>query len=355
MARARKRISKKAGLAPGSLIHIGEKKEEQVRITLIDYDADHCEQKTITQVKKAASLKDTSSVTWINIDGLHDVKVIEDIGTHFDLHSLTLEDILHTGQRPKMEPHEHYIYVVLRMLRYDSENQKVLSEQISMILADHYILTFQESIGDMFDPIRERIREPNSRLRKFGPDYLLYRLLDSIVDHYFVVLEKIGDEIELLQEQVSEDPDEKTLQEIHRMRRELINLRRAIWPVRDLISSFQRLESPLIQEKIDVFLNDLYDHIIRVIDTVESYREMISSLLDLYMSGISNKMNAVMKVLTIIATIFIPLTFIAGIYGMNFKHSMPELEWPWAYPALWLVMITITLGMILFFKRKKWL
>jgi magnesium transporter len=354
MARTRKRISKKAGLAPGSLIHIGEQKEEQVRITLIDYDSDHCEQKSIAQIRKAAPLKDTTSVTWINIDGLHDVKVIEEIGKHFDLHSLTLEDVLHTNQRPKMEPHEHYIYVVLRMLRFDTENQKILSEQVSMILAEHYVLTFQESIGDVFDPIRERIREPNSRLRKHGPDYLLYRLLDSIVDQYFVVLEKVGDQIELLQEQVSEDPDEKTLQQIHSMRREMINLRRTIWPVRDLISSFQRMETPLIQEKIDVFLNDLYDHIVRVIDTVESYREMISSLLDLYMSGISNKMNAVMKVLTIIATIFIPLTFIAGIYGMNFEY-MPELKYPWAYPLVWLIMAAVTLGMLFYFKRKKWL
>ncbi len=354
MARTHKRISKKVGLAPGSLIHIGEKKEEQVRITLFDYDAQHCEQKTITKVKKAVPLKDTSSVTWINIDGLHDVKVIEDIGKHFDLHPLTLEDILHTGQRPKMETHANYIYVVLRMLRYDSANRKVLSEQISMILSDHYILTFQESVGDVFDPIRERMRESSSRLRKHGPDYLLYRLLDSIVDHYFVVLEKIGDHLELLQDQVAQDPDENILQDIHGMRREMINLRRAIWPVRDLISSFQRMESTLIQENIDVFLNDLYDHIIRVIDTVETYREMISSLLDLYMSGISNKMNAVMKVLTIIATIFIPLTFIAGIYGMNFDY-MPELHFRWAYPVVWLIMIVITLGMILFFRRKKWL
>lgn len=354
MAQARKRVSRKAGLAPGTLVHIGERKEEQVRITVIDYDIDHCEQKTITQVKKVAPLKDTSTVTWINIDGLHDVKVIEDIGQHFDLHPLTLEDILHAGQRPKIELHEHYIYVVLRMLRYDNENQKILSEQVSMILADHYVLTFQESVGDVFDPVRDRIRETNSRLRKFGTDYLLYRLLDSIVDQYFVVLEKVGDQIETLQEHVSQDPDERILQQIHEMRRELIHLRRAIWPVRDLVSSFQRMETSLTQESLDVFINDLYDHIIRVIDTVESYREMISSLLDLYMSGISNKMNSVMKVLTIIATIFIPLTFIAGIYGMNFDY-MPELHHRWAYPAVWGLMAIVTITMIAFFRRKKWL
>lgn len=354
MAKTRKRISRKAGLAPGTLVHIGEKKTEKVLITFIDYDTEHCEEKSITQVKKAASLKDTNSVTWINIDGLHDVKVIEEIGKCFDLHSLTMEDILHTGQRPKIEQHKHYIYAVLRMLRYDSENHKVISEQISIIQAKHFVLTFQENTGDVFDPVRDRIREPSSRLRKFGTDYLLYRLLDSIIDHYFVVLEKIGDQIELLQEQVSHDPDENTLQQIHSIRREMIDLRRTIWPVRDLISKFQKMESPLVQDNIEVFLNDVYDHIIRVIDTLESYREMISSLLDLYMSGISNKMNAVMKVLTIIATIFIPLTFIAGIYGMNFDN-MPELHFPWAYPVVWLVMAAVTLGMVIYFKRKRWL
>ncbi|MBN1845173.1 MAG: magnesium/cobalt transporter CorA [Sedimentisphaerales bacterium] len=354
MARNHRRKAKQVGLPPGTLVHVGEKKAEQVRITVIDYDAAAIQRKTVSQTKQCLPFKETATVTWINIDGLHDVKVVEDIGRLFDLHPLILEDILHTNQRPKIENHERHLFVVMRMIRFDDETGRILSEQFSMVLGEHYLITFQECVGDVFEPIRQRLGDPQSRLRKNGPDYLLYRLMDSLVDHYFVVLEKVGDRIEALQEEVARDPAEGTLQNIHRMRREMISFRRAVWPVRDLISSLQRQETPLLSEAYQVFFNDLYDHIVRVVDTTESYREMISGMLDLYMSSISNKMNAVMKVLTIIATIFIPLTFIAGVYGMNFD-TMPELHWRWGYATIWGIMGAVFIAMLFYFKRKKWL
>jgi len=354
MTRTTKKTSKKAGLAPGTLVHVGERKAESVHITVTDYDEQNYQEKKVPSIEECVPLKTTPTTTWINIDGLHQTEVIEEIGKKFDLHPMMLEDVLNTNQRPKVEDYESCLFVVLEMLSYDEKKGKILSEQISLILGGHYLITFQESVGDVFGPVRDRIKNTKWRIRKLGADYLLYALVDCIVDNYFVVLEKVADKIELLQEQVAADPSQEILQQIHELKREMIFFRKSVWPVRELVNSLLRSESPLMQKTTEIYLRDIYDHAVQIIDTMETYREMISGMLDVYLSSISNKMNSVMKVLTIIATIFIPLTFVAGVYGMNFKY-MPELEWRWAYPAIWVVMFAIFIGMMVYFKRKKWL
>ncbi|MFZ2146723.1 MAG: magnesium/cobalt transporter CorA [Sedimentisphaerales bacterium] len=349
-----KKRSSKAGLPPGTLVHVGEKKAESVRITFIDYDEQSFQEKQVTKIEECLKLKDTPTVSWINIDGIHDIELIEKLGRGFELHPLLLEDILSTGQRPKFEDYEKYIFIVLKMLSYNDVSQSVEAEQVSLVLGPNYVLSFQERIGDVFENIRDRIRNAKGRVRKMEADYLAYSLIDAIVDHYFVILEKLGERIESLEEEVVSDPTEKTIQQIHSLKREMISLRKSVWPLRELIGGLQKSESPLIKETTDIYLRDVYDHTIQIIDTIESSRDMVSGMLDIYLSSLSNKMNAVMKVLTIIATLFIPLTFVAGIYGMNFKY-MPELEWRWAYPILWLVMIAVAVIMLFYFRRKKWL
>jgi len=354
MAKPIKRRSRKAGLPPGTLVHIGERKAEFVRITVIDYNEQNFQEKEVSAVEECFPFKATPTVTWINIDGLHKIELIEKLGKEFDLHPLILEDILNTGQRPKFEDLGNNIFIVLKMLSYSDEKQTIQSEQVSLVVGPNFVISFQESVGDVFEQIRDRIRNSKGRIRKTGSDYLTYVLLDAIVDNYFLILEKFGEKIEYMGEELVAEPTEKTLQQIHSLKREMIFLRKSVWPLRELISSLERSESSLIKESTGIYLRDVYDHTIQVIDTVETFRDMVSGMLDIYLSSISNKMNAVMKVLTIIATIFIPLTFIAGIYGMNFKY-MPELEWRWAYPAVWLVMSAVTVTMLIYFKKKRWL
>jgi len=349
-----KKRSSKAGLPPGTLVHVGEKKAESVRITFIDYDEQSFQEKQVSNIEECLKLKNTPTVSWINIDGLHDIELLEKLGKGFEIHPLILEDILSTGQRPKFEDYEKYIFIVLKMLSFSGENQSVEVEQVSLILGPNYVISFQERIGDVFENIRDRIRNAKGRIRKMGPDYLAYSLIDAVVDNYFVILERFGEKIESMEEEVVGDPKEKTVQQIHSLKREMIALRKSIWPLRELIAGLQKSESSLIKETTDVYLRDVYDHTIQIIDTIESFRDMVSGLLDIYLSSLSNKMNAVMKVLTIIATLFIPLTFVAGIYGMNFEY-MPELKVRWAYGAVWLVMITIAVIMLFYFRRKKWL
>ncbi len=352
--RTTKKRSSKAGLPPGTLVHVGEKKVETVRITFIDYDEQSFEEKQVTKIEECLKLKNTPTVSWINIDGIHDIELIEKLGKGFDLHPLILEDILSTGQRPKFEDYEKYIFIVLKMLSFSEEDQSIETEQVSLILGPNYVLSFQERIGDVFENIRDRIRNAKGRIRKMGPDYLAYSLIDALVDNYFVILERLGEKIESMEEEVIGDPTEKTVQQIHSLKRQMIALRKSIWPLRELIGGIQKSESSLINETTDIYMRDVYDHTIQIIDTIESFRDMVSGLLDIYLSSLSNKMNAVMKVLTIIATLFIPLTFVAGIYGMNFEY-MPELKLKWAYGAVWLVMITIAVIMLFYFRRKKWL
>jgi magnesium transporter len=350
----RRKTSKKVGLPPGTLVHIGDKMTETVKMTVFDYDQKDLQEKVAEKIEDCFPFRDTPTSTWINIDGLHQVEVIEKIGTHFGIHPLILEDILHTGQRPKTEDFGDYLFIVLTMLYYDQEKDHIAGEQVSIILGNHYVISFQEREGDVFNPIRERIRNSKSRIRKMGSDYLAYALLDAVVDYYFVILEKIGETIESMEEELVTNPTPDTLQMIHRLKRNMIFIRKSVWPLREVINGLERGESPLIAKPTRIFLRDVYDHTIQVIETVETFRDMVSGMLDIYLSSVSNRMNEVMKVLTIIATIFIPLTFIAGLYGMNFKY-MPELEWHSGYPLALGVMLLMAAVMVVYFRRKKWL
>jgi magnesium transporter len=353
MSRLIKRISEKAGFPPGTLVHVGEKKVEKTRITVLDYDELHLQEEELETIAECLPVKDRPAVRWINVDGLHQAEILETIGDCFGIHPLVLEDILNTGQRPKVEDFGDYIYIVLKML-YSEDNGEIAEEQLSLVLGPTFVISFQEREGDVFDPVRERIRNGRGRIRKMGSDYLAYALIDSVVDNYFIVLEKLGEEIEFLEEELVTNPTTETLQVIHNLKRELVFLRRSVWPLRESISGLERGASALIQESTGVFLRDVYDHTIQVIDTVEIFRDIVSGMLDIYLSSVSNRMNEVMKVLTIIATIFIPLTLIVGIYGMNFQY-MPELQWRWGYPMVWLVMLAIVALMAVYFRRKGWL
>ena len=348
-----KKRKEKIGLPPGTPVYIGEKREEAVQITLLDYDEKHIQEKKIKQIEECCELKDTPSVSWLNVDGVHDIDIIEAIGKLFGLHPLIVEDIAHPGQRPKMEEFENSIFIVFNMLSYDDKTKEIVGEQVSLILSEHFVLSFQERPGDIFDMIRTRLRNSKGRIRKMGADYLAYSLLDAAVDHYFVILEKVGGRIEELEEVLISNPKPETMQEIHRLKREMLFLRKSVWPLRELISGLEKSESPLVKKSTMKYLRDVYDHTIQIIDTVEAFRDMLSGLHDTYLTVISNRMNEIMKVLTIIATIFIPLTFIAGIYGMNFEF-MPELKWRLGYPFVWGIILFIVALMVVFFKRKKW-
>ena len=353
-----KKLSKTAGLIPGTPVHIGEKRLGIPRIMVIDYDSQHFQEKQLDNIEECRTFKDTGTVTWINIDGIHQLDIIEKIAHTFDLHPLTLEDIVNTEQRPKCEDLDHYLFVVLYMLLWEKETG-VRTEQVSFIIGRNYVISFQEQEGDVFNIIRERIRHNKGRIRKQGSDYLAYALIDAIVDNYYVILEELAQRIEDMEDQLISNPTPGTLQVIHRLKQEIIFLRKSVWPLREVISRFERGESKLIQKGTHVYLRDLYDHVIQVIDTVETFRDMVSGMLDIYLSSVSNKMNEVMKVLTIIATIFIPITFIAGIYGMNFNTNspwnMPELNWKYGYLFVWGLIVAVLGGMVIFFKKKKWL
>ncbi len=354
MNRRMKKRLKLLGQPPGTLVHIGEKKIENVKISIIDYDEKYFEEKKDVMVEECSSYIQKPTVSWINIDGLHNVDVIEEIGKEFNIHPLLLEDIVNTEQRPKIEDFDNYIFIILKMLTYDKDDVTIDSEQVSIILGSNFVISFQEREGDVFNPIRERIQQNKGRIRKTGADYLAYALIDAIVDNYFIILESFGERIESLEEELLKDPTPDTSAKIHNLKRELIFLRRSVWPLRELINILERGESSLIKKSTLIFLRDVYDHTIQVIDTVETFRDTITGMLDTYLSSLSNRMNETMKVLTIIATIFIPLTFIAGIYGMNFRY-MPELEWRWAYPTVWIVILAVGISMFIFFKKKKWL
>ncbi len=361
MSKFIKKMPKKTKVAPpGTLVHIGEQKTEKAKITIIDYDETRFQEKEAVSVKECAPFKDKPTVTWINVDGIHEVSIIEEIGRQYGLHPLIMEDILNTGQRPKIEDSESFIFIALKMLYFDEKDNKIESEQVSLILGPTFVISFQEKEGDVFNAIRERIRNSKGRIRKMGADYLAYSLIDAIVDNYFVILEKMGENIELMEEDLISRPTPATLQAIHNTKRDTISLRRSVWPLREIVGGLERGESPLIKETTGIFLRDLYDHTIQVVDTIETFRDMVSGMLDIYLSSISNKMNEVMKVLTIIATIFIPITFVAGIYGMNFnpevsRWNMPELSWRFGYLFTWGIMLLMVITMLLYFRRKKWL
>lgn len=345
-------LKNKTGAPPGTILYSGEETTEQVQITLIEYNEKEFFEKDFYDIDDCFSASHTNLVKWINVDGVHKVEIVEKIGRLFNIHPLTLEDIVNIDQRPKFEDYESYVVSMMKMLYYDTE---LHAEQLSIILMDNLVISFQEVHGgDAFDMIRNRIRQGKGRIRKCGADYLAYSLHDAVVDCYFSILEKIGDKIEVLEEELIQVPSQATLTQIHHMKREMIFLRKAVWPLRELVNNIERCESELIKDSTRIYLRDVHDHVIRVIDTVETFRDLLSGMMDIYLSSVSNKMNEVMKMLTIISTIFIPVTFIAGVYGMNFKY-MPELESPYGYWTVWAIMIVIMVSLIFYFRRKKWL
>jgi magnesium transporter len=354
MPKGIRKRSRKAGLAPGTLIHIGERKTDETRITVMNYQAEHVQETEVKEIDSSFAFPNEASVTWINLDGIHQLNTIEAVGTHFNLHPLTMEDIVNTEQRPKMESYDDYIFMVLKMLDYAQEGDELSVEQVSLILRPNLVLSFQEKEGDVFDPVRERIRLGKGRMRREGSDYLAYALMDAVVDHYFLILEKVGERIETLEAELVANPAKRTLQTISKLKREMLFLRRSVWPLRELINSILRGDSPVIRDSTLVYFRDIYDHTVQLIDTIETYREMLSGMVDIYLSSISNKTNEIMRVLTVLATVFMPLTFIAGVYGMNFKY-MPELEWRWGYFVVLAGMAGVAVSMLLCFRRKKWL
>lgn len=346
---------KNIGLPPGTPVASAESNFSKVRITVIDYDADALEEGEVLSVEECYPFRDKDTVTWINVDGIHDVGIVEKLCEHYRIHPLVIEDIVDTKQRPKMEDFDDYLYVVLKMLTFDSDNDTVVSEQVSLILGKGVVISFQEKIGgDVFEMIRSRIRNNKGRIRKMGPDYLMYSLMDAIVDNYFIILENIGNMISFVEEEMIADPSPDVMHFIHELKRDMLFLRKSVWPLREVVNGLQKTESKLITRQTWIYLRDVYDHTIQIMDTVEIFRDMLAGMMDIYLSSLSNKVNEVMKFLTMIATIFIPLTFVAGVYGMNFKH-MPELETKWGYFAIWTVMIAIGVSMLTYFKRKKWM
>lgn len=344
---------KQIGLPPGTLVYVGEQKVERPTLTFIDYTDDQLTQQTDVELEQCMPLKDSASVSWINLDGIHSIQQIEAFGKAFSLHPLALEDILNTEHRPKVEEFENYLLIILKMLHFDEKTSQIQIEQISLVLTSNNVLSFQERPGDVFDGVRDRLQRKSGRIRQRGPDYLTYTLIDSIVDSYFHILEKIGDRLEELEQDLINQPTQDTLKQVYHFKGQLIYLRKAIWPLRELVNSLLQDEFDLIEKSTRVFLRDLYDHSVQVIETLETFRDTASGLIDLYMSSTSHRMNEVMQVLTIMASLFIPLTFIAGVYGMNFKF-MPELKWHYGYPMIWGVMLACVIGLLIYFKRKNW-
>ena len=344
--------SRKTGLPPGTLVHIGENKTGKVTIATFNYAGTRCDERQDPPLDGLAPPTD-ASVTWVDVGGVHKMEVLESFGKQFQLHSLLLEDIANTDQRPKLDDYETCLFLVMKMLSV-TDRQDIIVEQVSLVLGRNFVLSFQENGTDVFKPVRDRLRGGKGRLRQSGADYLLYALVDAIVDQYFSVLEVLGEKIEALQDLVVSDPKPETLQQIHALKRQLLFLRRAVWPLREAMNGLSRSECPLLQEPTKVFFRDVYDHVVQIVDTIETLREMVSACLDIYLSSISYRLNAVMKVLTIITTIFMPLTFIVGVYGMNFEH-MPELQWKWGYPAVLGVMAVVGVGMLVAFKKKRWI
>lgn len=344
--------SKKTGLPPGTLVHIGEKKADTVTLTVFNYAGARCDERTATSPDEIQPPLD-ESVTWVDVGGVHKLDLLEAFGKQFSLHPLLLEDIANTDQRPKLDDYEAYLFLVMKVLSV-TEKHDLLAEQVSFVIGRNFVLSFQENGTDVFKPVRERLRVGKGRLRQSGADYLLYALVDAIVDQYFLVLESLGEKIELLQEKVVADPKPDTLREVHALKRQLLFLRRAVWPLREATNGLSRSDCPFLHEPTKVFFRDVYDHVVQIVDTIETLREMVSASLDIYLSSVSYRLNAVMRVLTVITTIFMPLSFIASIYGMNFEH-MPELKSEWGYPAVLGMMGLIAAGMLIVFRQRRWL
>lgn len=347
------RRSSKSGMPAGSLIHIGEKKVEKVKIKLIDYGATEYIEQDIENIEQCFPYKDDYTITWINIDGIHETDVLKKLGDCFGFHPLILEDILNTGQRPKIEDFNDYIYFVLKMIDYSYKTNTISLEQVSIIIGKNYVISLQEKPLEIYESIRKRIKNDKSKIRNAGSDYLAYLIIDSIIDNYFSVLEQIGEKIEHVENKLISNPAQKTLKTIYDLKRNMLYMRKSTWPLREIISRLERGEIALINDNTRIYIRDIYDHIIQVIDTIETFRDMLSGMIDIYLSSMTHRLNEVMKILTIISTIFIPITFIASIYGMNFRF-MPEISWKWGYLVVWAIILFIIIYMIIYFKRKKW-
>ncbi|WP_262964432.1 magnesium/cobalt transporter CorA [Methylobacter psychrophilus] len=346
--------SEKSGLPPGSLVHVGEVHTHEHKISVINYNKSTLTRHTVKSIEELLPYKTTDTITWVIVDGLKDVSIIDAIGHYFDIHSLVLEDILNTHQRPKFEEFNDYLYIVIKAITLSNKDFNIGYEQISLLILNNFVFTFIEKPNELFNPILNRLDNDKSQIRNLGTDYLAYLIMDTVVDEYFAVQDTFDDLIESVEETLLSDPSSETLATIQKIKRELIFLRRSVSPLRELLAGIQRSESPLINEKTRRYFGDVYDHAIRIIEAIESYRDLIAGMLDIYLSSVSNKMNETMKVLTVFASIFIPLTFIAGVYGMNFEY-MPELKWRWGYPVLWIFFISVSVFLLRFFKKKKWL
>lgn len=346
-------IKQTLGQSPGTLIYTGKKTEGKVSVEVFSYDEKTIEDKIGPNIASCKDIIQEERVNWVNVNGLHQIETINEVGEEFNLHPLLLEDVLNVEQRPKYEEFDKYLYFTIKMF-HQTEDQGISYEHVSFALGKGIIISFQEKPEDIFNVIRDRLRNSIGRVRQRQADYLFYRLIDTIVDHYYFVLDTFAEKIEQLEDEVMENPSTHTLQKLQGIRKELIYLRRSVYPLRESINSLMKNESPLLRKETERYFSDVYDHTIHVIESLDTYRELLSGIMDLYMNSVSNKMNEIMKVLTIVSTIFIPLTFIAGIYGMNFKY-MPELEYHWGYASVWIIMLIIALIMLLLFKRKKWL
>ena len=344
----------KPASSPGTVKYIGRKRESPVKLSLIDYNEKEFTEKQIGSVKECLPFKESASVTWLNVTGVHNESIIHDIGEIFNIHPLVLEDIANTTQNPKVEEFEDYLFVIIKMAYYREDASEVIVEQVSLLIGKNYLVSLQENDKDILEGLRDRIRFSKGKVRKMGSDYLMYAIIDAVVDNYFTVLEKIGEDIEKTEEMLVTSASQEILMRIYTMKRELVYLRKSKWPMREVISTLQRAGHPLIKDGTVIYLRDVYDHVIQAIETVETFREMTTGMIELYLSTASNRMNEVMKVLTIFAAIFIPLTFLAGVYGMNFKY-MPEIDWKFAYPLWWVISVALVVGMLIYFKRKKWM
>jgi magnesium transporter len=345
--------SKKIGLPAGSLVYIGEQKVEKVKISALYYDRDQLRVSEIYSLTDLTAIQKPSKSTWINITGLHEVETLRELGRLYEIDSLVMEDILNTDQRPKVEIHDSYLFIVLKTINYTAPQENLSIEQVSLILGKNFLLSFQESENTIFAPIYNRIKDATNRISKNGVDFIMYAMLDLIIDHYFLVMEKQSEKIQQLEDHVLSQSNQSVMHSIQKTKREMISLRQAVWPLREVLHNLLREDIRLIQKPIIPYLRDISDHVLQIIDTIELYRDLTSGILEVYLSSISNRLNEIMKVLTLIATIFIPLTFIAGIYGMNFDW-MPELKWRWGYLGFWIISIMISLLLILFYKKKKW-
>ena len=346
--------SKKTGLPPGTMVHVGEDSAVETVISIIDYDKDNFAQTKVNSINDILKLRDTNTIKWVNIEGLKNIELIESIGHSFNVHPLVLEDIVNVHQRPKFEEYDNYLFIVLKSISLHSKEFSVSHDQVSILLFNNIVFTLKEKHDDIFIPLLQRIENSKGKIRAFGSDYLVYTIIDTLVDQNFLILDALDEIVDSVEEELLANTTKETLSSIQKIKRELIYIRKSVSPLREMLTSLLRSESDLISEQIEIYFRDVYDHAIRINESIESYRDMLSGLLDVYMSNVSNKMNEVMKVLTIFAAIFIPLTFIAGLYGMNFQF-MPELEWHWGYFTVLLFMALVGASMLVYFRRKRWL